>query len=406
MDLLHQLKSKLYRIIKPGAMLPVFILAIIGFSFGVRQIQKFNKTAEFQSVCRMVYDKHYLGAKELKPWYDQCLRVVRDSDDLYLGLKAHLAKVPSSHLDIYTPTEHKKLWEGKAQYTGLKFRGINGRIILYDKHIGQKSDILLGSELVAIDGKPVLSLEGLSQIAGRYTFKLVHNEERHINIELYEHEVDRSPVLNNLGKGVGHLKIETFRNNIFGRTWGEVAMGLKKYKKIIVDLRGNWGGGFSSLMKALSPFLCEEPSAGKLVSPRVSEEKAVDFNELSDQEDLLAQIGQVRSVVLVATEKHNCFKGKVDILVDEETRSVSEMFAAALKSRGHVKVKGQKTSGAVVLAVWYDLDFFGKDFSLSIPEALYFSPSGEVIEGVGLEPDEYLFYDLAEARRGVDSWLQ
>ena len=401
MGLLHQLKSS-----KPGVLLPVFLLALGGFGFGIQQVRNFNRTAEIQSVCRLIYDKHYLGADELKAWYGQCLKVVRNSDDLVPDLKKHLSKVPSSHLDIFTPPEHRELWEGKAKYTGLKFRGVNGRIILYDIHDAQNIKVPLGSELLAIDGEPVLGIEGLEQTEGNYTFGLPNNKEIYVKVSLKDLEVDRSPTLKRIKPGVGHLKIETFRNNIFSRTWGEVAMDLKKYRKIVVDLRGNWGGGFSSLMKALSPFLCDEPSAGKLISPRVDSTKAIDFNELSDQEELLGQIGKVKTIFLIATEKNNCFKGDVEVLVDENTRSVSEMFAAALKNRGHVKIKGQRTSGAVVLAVWYDLEFLGVDFSLSIPEAIYETPYGEVLEGAGLEPDQILFYDLAEARVGMDSWLQ
>ena len=92
-------------------------------------------------------------------------------------------------------------------------------------------------------------------------------------------------------------------------------------------------------------------------------------------------------------------------MIDQETASVAEIFAEAIKHRKKSKVIGAVSSGDVLLGVWYDLSILGRVHSFSVPEALYQNPEGETLERVGVSPDFEVEYKLEEALLGRDSFV-
>jgi carboxyl-terminal processing protease len=72
------------------------------------------------------------------------------------------------------------------------------------------------------------------------------------------------------------------------------------------------------------------------------------------------------------------------IIVNRNTSSAAEMFAAAMQDRNRGVVIGERTYGKGSVQDFVEL----KDGSkLEITVALYFTPSGRSIEGVGVTPD-------------------
>jgi hypothetical protein len=58
------------------------------------------------------------------------------------------------------------------------------------------------------------------------------------------------------------------------------------------------------------------------------------------------------------------------------------------------------------LGVWYELEKLGPGYSISIPEAYFQDTKGGMYEGVGVEPDRLLHYEISDLVLGKDSWLQ
>jgi C-terminal processing protease CtpA/Prc len=109
----------------------------------------------------------------------------------------------------------------------------------------------------------------------------------------------------------------------------------------------------------------------------------------------------MNEVILKTFDGYGCYKGRTLVLVDQNTSSVSEIFAHAMP-----KVWGLLTAGQVVMARWFSIGSLGGgDFAMSIPIAGFRAPNGDEIEKDGVRPSHLLSYDLKKALSGEDNWL-
>ena len=78
-----------------------------------------------------------------------------------------------------------------------------------------------------------------------------------------------------------------------------------------------------------------------------------------------------------------CTKIPICVLINGESASASEVMSGALKDHARATLVGTKTYGKGVVQGIFDL----KDgTALRITVAKYFTPSGECIDGIGIEP--------------------
>jgi carboxyl-terminal processing protease len=219
--------------------------------------------------------------------------------------------------------------------------------------------------------------------------------------------LDESPKLHWLEGSVAHLTIPSFRgDHFFKQKWTPIVEGLSKVRRLIVDLRGNRGGNFVAMLRALSTFYCGVAEAGRLYQSRRQAGTVLKFLDDVDQDVQLSVVDRAQEVNLVTFPGYGCYRGSVVVLVDEGTSSVSEIFAQALKEKNKVQIMGQRTAGDVLLAVIYPLTQLGGDYSLYVPQMNFMSLGGHRIERAGVEPQYTLDYRLDEAEKGVDSWIQ
>jgi carboxyl-terminal processing protease len=126
---------------------------------------------------------------------------------------------------------------------------------------------------------------------------------------------------------------------------------------IIIDLRNNPGGLIESAVNVARLFV----KSGVITSYKLVDEEKV--YSVSNSKPIL--------VPLV-------------IIVNRNTSSAAEMFAAAMQDRNRGVVIGERTYGKGSVQDFVEL----KDGSkLEITVALYLTPSGRSIEGVGVTPD-------------------
>src|SRR5262249_56628947 len=78
-------------------------------------------------------------------------------------------------------------------------------------------------------------------------------------------------------------------------------------------------------------------------------------------------------------------EGKVVLLVDDSTAGAAEVFAAALHDRANAKTVGETTVGMAIIQRNVPTEEGG---SLFMTVGRYVSPSGQVLGGKGLTPDE------------------
>jgi C-terminal processing protease CtpA/Prc len=228
-----------------------------------------------------------------------------------------------------------------------------------------------------------------------------------VQSELKSLTIDQKPMLIPLNSQSAILEISSFRREYFKKAdWVEMAKKLSAYKNIIIDLRGNRGGDFGALARALSTFHCEVKTIGVLESPRAVSGKSAVFVDDSEEDPLIELVGEVRNVEMQRFLDYPCVRGELAVLIDRDTKSVAEVFTGLLKGAGRAKVYGQKSGGETLVGVWYELRSFAAGFTLSIPEALFVTNDGLDLEGKGVWPDQLLYYEVKDLEQGKDSWVK
>ena len=153
---------------------------------------------------------------------------------------------------------------------------------------------------------------------------------------------------------------------------------LKDKKAIIIDLRGNTGGIIGSMV-GLSGMLTE---------------KSIDLG---------TSIYKVGSENLVGLSKPKNYKGKLVFLVDNQTVSAGEIFAAALQENNRALIVGEKTAGEALPSVSVELP---TGAVLIYPIANYKTRNGTFLEGRGVEPNFVVALDRKSLLDGKDAQLE
>jgi carboxyl-terminal processing protease len=374
----------------------------------------------FRWTCEIVHEAYYKKDSDLDQWRKDCLD---KSDDISYGstkqnaiamMNDALAGIRTSHLSIYSPEKSDEMWDNRAIDNGLRVRIIDGSFIIYKIVEGSAAsnfEIKVGDEIIAINEQAPRSAYDLRFSSGEFEFKRP-GEENFVAVILAEELTeDLSPTFRKINANTGVLELPSFLPQYFDKEkWLKLTQEFVSTSNLIIDLRGNSGGSFVSMLRALSPFFCKPTSVG-LISAKILDGKNQAKVKKSLEDDLEAriQIDQIESedsLLLKTFDGYGCSKAKVRVLVDSDSASTAEIFAYAIKLRANTEVSGVPTAGQVVVARWYDLSPLGfGGHSLSIPIAGFATLEGQELEEEGITPTKLLFYDLEESRSGKDSWL-
>jgi len=133
----------------------------------------------------------------------------------------------------------------------------------------------------------------------------------------------------------------------------------RSVERMVIDLRGTIGGEAADAAASVSPFV------GKgAVATVVSRRAAMPPVEATGEK---------------------VWNGRTVVLIDDSTAGAAELFAAALHDRGSGKTVGETTAGMAVVQRSVPTPSGG---ILWMTVARYVSPSGAVLGGKGLSPDE------------------
>jgi C-terminal processing protease CtpA/Prc len=367
-------------------------------------------------VCEMVAERSLFN-QPVEEWKTNCLReqsrisFFSSRREVLDRLQDLMDQVGFSHLQVYGPVEDKRLWQGRAQDTGLRTWEINGRFVVAQVLEGSPAEaagVRVGDQILLAGGRAPLSRWQMQTAPGVFEFQRGSGVFRR-NLIPEEVAIDHRPRWKELRPGVGLLKIESFRSEFFtSAAWREIVGNFSSSPGLIIDLRDNLGGNFVAMLRGLSPFLCDESGLdlGRLIQPRRDDDTSRAFEDQTGDAYQIRHIETYKEVPLKTFDAYGCYRGKVAVLVNRRTSSVAEIFAWNMGRRAHSILMGEPTSGETVLAVWYALPGLGAGYSFSIPEAIYETPDGAVLEGRGVEVSQGLFYDLNEALQGKDSWLE
>lgn len=197
--------------------------------------------------------------------------------------------------------------------------------------------------------------------------------------------------------GIGILKVSLFPGKLgidFARDVSNaVETKLKGINALIIDLRGNPGGGAGGLrlMSLLTPGRLPVGYSvdRKLAESGYDKESLPRFGRIPRSKwaiPLLALRYARKKSIVLETEGlgPQQFHGRVAILVNEHTTCAAEMVALFAQERGLATIVGMPTPGRLVSHRGFDI---GHGLTLVIPTGAYVSWMGNRLDGTGLKPD-------------------
>jgi carboxyl-terminal processing protease len=279
---------------------------------------------------------------------DEYESILGSLDSQYYGIGAVL----SQNADTMVVTITNVYENSPAEEAGLR----SGDIIVEADDV-TATEVEL-SELVShIRGEEGTTVHMVISREGESSTLEFDVERREIEIHSVEHQM--------LAGQIGYIQISQFEEAT-AKQFEEALDDLKaqNMKALIVDLRDNTGGLLDSVTEILDDILPE----GLLV---YTEDKYGNRNEYN------------------ATDS-NSLDVPLAVLVNEYSASASEIFAGAIKDYKYGTLIGTTTFGKGIVQSILPLD----DGSyLKVTVSKYYTPNGNNIHGIGIEPDVELEYE-------------
>lgn len=284
-------------------------------------------------------------------------------------------------LDRYSAFMPPETAKFMNQQLGASVVGIGVQIEVQDQAItvvkvlpggsAQQGGLQKGDVIVAVDGRPVQGdlNAATSMITGSegtpVTLSIIRNGRTPSSVSLVRRSVEIHTVTDvqmiDPAAGVGYLKFETFAasstKEMEQALWSLHQQGMRS---LVIDVTGNPGGLLTTAVEISNLFL----TSGTIVSTRGRTQ--------SDNMTETATQPQTWKVPLV-------------VLVDENSASASEIFAAAIQENGRGVIVGRRTYGKGTVQTLFPLQSVSGGVRLTT--AKFYSPKGREMAGAGVQPD-------------------
>jgi carboxyl-terminal processing protease len=308
---------------------------------------------------------------------------------------------------------------------------VNGteRWMFQDVHQGgpaYAAGIRPGDLLLECGGREVQPPDDLTFSVGESASLLIeklHGGQQQVNVQLpmpksQKHPVTAPPAVHatKLTKDIGLLKVAMFPGVVGIDVAKDIDRGIAALdgcSRLIVDLRGNTGGGIGGLrlMSYLTPGKLE---VGYSLTRKRRErgyrrEDLTRFGRIPSHKATLlwlaARYAFVEKSILVVTEGlgERRFHGRVVLLVNEHTASAGEMVAAFAEENNLATIVGTKTPGRLLSGSAFRV---GHGYILGLPVAAYLTWQGRVLENKGIAPKFPVELSRDALKEGRDTQLE
>lgn len=300
-----------------------------------------------------------------------------EMEDLYeSSIEGFVNGIGDPYTTYFSKDEFDSFLEGLAgSYEGIGVvvsYGENGKDIIvvapFEDSPGEKGGMLPSDKIIKVDNIEVTGMT-LEQVVDRIRGEkgtqvtiTVYREESQETLDLV---ITRDVIsmqtvsYEMLDNNIGYIQLSGFEEVTYDQ-FMEAYQDLEAQGQegMIIDLRNNPGGLVTSV-EAISDELLPE---GLIV---YTEDKA------GNREELFSDAGHQFTKPLV-------------ILVNENSASASEILAGAVKDYGIGTIVGTTTFGKGLVQSSFRLD---DGSALKVTIAKYFTPSGNYIHSIGIEPD-------------------
>jgi carboxyl-terminal processing protease len=315
-----------------------------------------------------------------------------DDDKLVTSALKGMLTGLDPHSDYMTEKELNEL----RIRTHAEFAGIGTEITQEDKRPkvispiddtpAARAGILPGDVFLRIDGQATdnLSLqEVVDRLRGpagtKVTVTIARAGKQPFDVTLQRALIRAVSVKSRLEPGrIGYARVTSFTE----RTQGELTSAIEKLKKdaggrldgFVLDLRNDPGGLLPAAIDVASDFL----DSGTVVSTRGRDASDERIYEVRAEGDLLKGVPMV-------------------VLINGASASAAEIVAGALKDHQRATLIGTRSFGKGSVQTILPL---GRG-ALRLTTARYYTPSGQSIQGDGIEPDVVIAAAKDERVRGL-----
>ena len=241
-----------------------------------------------------------------------------------------------------------------------------------------EAGILPGDILIGAEGKTAeeLGLEGLSNSiageAGTEVSVTVLRDGEELTFTMLRKQIPVTVASGEMINGnIGLVTIDNFNEKCAQQTIEQVEKLLEQgAKALIFDVRNNPGGYQTELVQVLDYLL---PEGDLFITENYAGTRSVD------------------------TSDENCIRLPMAVLVNGDSYSAAEFFAAALSEYDWAQVVGEQTSGKGYYQITYPLS---DGSAVALSSGKYFTPKGVSLAEVGgLTPDIPVEVDEETARK-------
>lgn len=355
-------------------------------SFNRNEVEK-GSVEKFNQIKRILKDTYYDKVDENK---------------LLEGAISGMTESLRDPYTVYFTAEQMNSFSERAdgEYVGVGMHvimdndGILTVVDTFEDSPARKAGLTKDDKILKVDGKDVTSIKDeniiISMIKGKENTNVKitvyrPSEEKSIDFDIVRKKIKVSNIEWEMLEGnVGYIRILMFDNDAysyFAKALDELA--AKGMKGLIIDVRDDPGGDYEQVVEIADRLLPK----GLIVYTE-------DRNKKRDEK--------------FSDERQ--FDKPLAILVNGNSASASEVLSGAIKDHKKGKLIGTKTFGKGLVQQVYG---FKDGSGLKLTVSRYFTPSGQCIQGIGIEPDikvepldEYKDYPVSNIPRDKDVQLK
>ena len=347
-------------------------IAIIIFlaSFSAHSTSKNKETYEYLDLFGQIFDK--VRSEYVEEVTDQEL-IEKAIDGMLTGLDPH-----SGYMN-------EEVWEEMQMDTQGKFGGLGIEITMEEGFVkvispiedspAFEAGILAGDFIIQIDDTPVFGLtlnEAVELMRGEkgepITITISREGSEPFEVKIIRDIIKIQSVKHDVYDNVGYLRITSFTEQTEDgliKSINKIQNENKKIKGFVLDLRSNPGGLLTQAVKVTDIFL----KRGEIVSTRGRDTK---------------DIRRYRA------KNKDLTNGKpIVVLINGGSASASEIVAGALQDHRRAIIVGTQSfgKGSVQTIIPFQRSKDGNVSGIRLTTARYYTPSGESIQGKGINPD-------------------
>lgn len=300
--------------------------------------------------------------------------LIDDQKALYGAMKGVVEQLGDPYSEFLNPEEKVQFdesLEGEFSGVGIEISIEDGILTVITPLVGTPAEaagVLAGDQILAIDGQTTekVTLSGAAVRIRGETGTTVTLTIRHENGDIIDIPIVRSIIVidpvnsNTLENGtIGYIRVLRFESDtVVELDQALASFDLETMKGLILDLRNNPGGLMPSAISVCSRFVDE----GVVL---------VVHDRLSGEKKYYSKGNRIPNLPLA-------------ILINRGSASASEIAAGGIRDNRMGVLIGETSFGKGVYQQMID---FPDGSALKITAGEYFTPSGRVVQGVGLTPD-------------------